>query len=217
MTARLAAAIVLMLGAGTAAGADLGRLFFTPAQRAVLDTARKQNIRSEVGSENEQAAAPVPQNVSVNGVVRRSDGKSTVWINNRAVSAPQTSGINVSPNKHDNHVKLTVPESGRSVDLKVGQSVEIVSGTIEEGYSRRTTPKPAAKAALGAKDNAPAAATVPPSAGLPQVKSEAMPGKRLPRAGIRHVEDQNEGSQAQETEAGAPRAATPSTSRRSLY
>jgi hypothetical protein len=216
MTAGLAAAVVLMLGASAAAGADLGRLFFTPAQRATLDNARMLNIRSEVGSENAQAA-PVPQNVSVNGVVRRSDGKSTVWINNRALSAPQTGGINVSTGKTGDRVKLTVPESGRSVDLKVGQTVEIASGTIEENYARRTAPKPAAKAALGAEDNAPAAATVPPSAGLPQVKSEAVPGKRLPRAGVRDVEDQNERGQPPQTEPGIPRAATPSTSRRSLY
>ena len=148
MTMRLTA-IVLMLCASAAANADFGRLFFTPAQRATLDNARKQNIRIEIGSDNEQAAAPVPQNVSVNGVVRSSDGKSTVWLNNRAVTGKNAGGLNVSINKNDSRVKLSVPESGRSVDLKVGQTVEIVSGTIAEGYSPRSTPKIEAKGPSG--------------------------------------------------------------------
>ncbi len=181
MTARLAAAVVLMLGASTAAGADPGRLFFTPAQRATLDNARKLNIRSEVGSENAQAA-PVPQNVSVNGVVRRSDGKSTVWINNRALSAPQTGGIDVATGKTGDRVKLTVPESGRSVDLKVGQTVEIVSGTIEEGYARRATSKSEIKAATGNENTAPDASKVTPPRTSQPAGSENVAQKRALRA-----------------------------------
>ena len=150
-------AIVLMLCAGSAASAELGRLFFTPAQRATLDNARKQNLAIEIGNDNEQAAppppAPVPQNVSVNGLVRRSDGKSTVWLNNRAVT-DNAGGIDVSTLKNDDRVKLSVPGSGRSVDLKVGQTVEIVSGTIEEAYARRTPPQPAAKTRAGTDNSA---------------------------------------------------------------
>ena len=202
MTARLAAAIVLMLGAGTVAGADLGRMFFTPAQRATLDNARKQNIRIELGSDNEQAV-PVPQNVSVNGVVRRSDGKSTVWLNNRAVTEPHAGGINVSPGKNDSRVRLTVPESGRSVDLKVGQTVEIVSGTIEEGYTRRTTPKP---------ETTPAAKPVATSAETPKPQNVAPQPRRA-----RDLQDQNEPGQPAQTEPGAPAAATPSENRSGPY
>src|SRR5262245_4719478 len=130
-------ALAVMLCASAAASADLGRLFFTPAQRATLDSARKQKVRIEVSSDKEPAAEPVPQNVSVNGIVRRSDGKSTVWLNNRAITEKNAEGLNVSINRNDSRVKLSVPERGRSVDLKVGQTVDIVSGTIEEGYSRR--------------------------------------------------------------------------------
>jgi len=170
MSAPRLAAIILMLCAGPLAAADLGRMFFTPAQRDTLDNARKQNIRVEIGSDNEQAAAPapVPRNVSVNGVVRRSDGKSTVWLNNRAVSEPRAAGINVAPGKTDNRVKLSVPESGRSVDLKVGQTVEIVSGAIQEGYARRATSEPEAKAVSGGENtptNVPK--VTPPAASRP--------------------------------------------------
>ena len=121
--------------------AELARMFYTPAQRATLDNARKQNIRVEIGNESEQqpAAAPVPQNVSVNGIIRRSDGKNTIWLNNRVVNEQNPGGMNAEIGKSDNRVRLSVPESGRSVDLKVGQTVEIVSGTIEESYLRRPT------------------------------------------------------------------------------
>ena len=121
--------------------AELARMFYTPAQRATLDNARKQNIRVEIGNESEQqpAAAPVPQNVSVNGIIRRSDGKNTIWLNNRVVNEQNPSGMNAAIGKSDNRVRLSVPDSGRSVDLKVGQTVEIVSGTIEESYLRRPT------------------------------------------------------------------------------
>ena len=157
MTARLAAAIVLMLGAGTAVGAELGRLFFTPAQRATLEKLRAKNIVTEASSDP-APAPPAPQNVSLDGVVRRSDGKNTVWLNNRAVSGRQAGGIDIATGKTDNRVKLNIPESGRSIDLKVGQTAEIVSGTIAESYARRAAPPkpeaiaaPDAKAAPGAK------------------------------------------------------------------
>ena len=74
--------------AGNTGAAELGRLFFTPAQRALLDNARQQNIRIELGNDGEQQqAAPVPQNVSVTGLVQRSDGRSTVFLDGKPYAA----------------------------------------------------------------------------------------------------------------------------------
>lgn len=188
MTARMAAAIVLILGAGTVAGADLGRMFFTPAQRATLDSARKQNLRTEIGSDNQQAA-PVSQNLSVNGVVRRSDGKSTVWLNNRPVTERQTGGVNVSTTSNDSRVKLTVPERGRSIELKVGQTVEIVSGAIEEGYARRATTKTDGKTGSGGENTTTGVAKVTPPVASPPVKSNVTSERRSTRAGDRDTQD----------------------------
>jgi hypothetical protein len=148
MVARPLALFCLLAIVNAASAAELGRMFFTPAQRATLDNARKQNIRAEFGNENEQqsTAAPVPQNISVNGVIRRSDGKNTIWLNNRVVNEQQQPGsLNAAIGKGDNGVRLNVPESGRNHDLKVGQTVEIVSGTIEESYLRRPAAKPDVK------------------------------------------------------------------------
>ena len=148
----------------------LGRLFFTPAQRASLDVARSQRARTALSTEKtEQEAAPVPQTITYSGVLRRSDGKTTVWINNQPVHDRQSAGAAaiVGRVRPDGSVTLQVPQSGRSVSLKPGQSVELLSGAVEEGYSRkleapRPEPKPAAKPAADAKSAKPA--TPPDSA-----------------------------------------------------
>lgn len=181
----------LMLMAGAASAAELDRMFYTPAQRATLDNARKQNIRAEISSDNEQqtAAAPVPQNVSVNGVIRRSDGKNTIWLNNRVISEQQKSGVNASVGKNDNRVRLSMPESGRGVDLKVGQTVEIVSGTVAESYLRRPAPKPEAKAASAGENTGSDVPKVTPAQTREAVKSEPIAPTRPTRAVDRDVRD----------------------------
>jgi len=131
-----------------------GRLFFTPAQRASLDIARSQRARAALSTEKpEQEAAPVPQTITYSGVLRRSDGKTTVWINNQPVNDQESAGAAaiVGQVRPDGSVTLQVPQSGRSVILKPGQSVELLSGAVEEANSRkleasRTEPKPAADA-----------------------------------------------------------------------
>jgi hypothetical protein len=135
----------------------LGRLFFTPAQRASLDVARSQRARAAVATEkSEVEATPVPQTITYSGVVRRSDGKTTVWINNQPVHDRESAGAAaiVGRVRADGSVTLQVPQSGRSVSLKPGQSVELLTGAVEEGYSRRIEapkpePKPAATAGTG--------------------------------------------------------------------
>jgi hypothetical protein len=132
--------VILILHTSPSGAADFGRLFFTPVQRATLDNARKQNIRAEIGSENKDESEPVPQNISIDGLVKRSDGKSTVWVNNRAVNEQQAGGVGIATRKQDNHVRLTVPESGHIIDLKVGQTVEVITGTVAEGYEKGALP-----------------------------------------------------------------------------
>jgi len=144
----------------------LGRLFFTPAQRASLDVARSQRARAALSTEKteEDTAAPVPQTITYSGVLRRSDGNTTVWINNQPVNDRESAGAAaiVGGVRPDGSVTLQVPQSGRSVILKPGQSVELLSGAVEEANSRkleasRLEPKPAAKPAADARTAKPAA------------------------------------------------------------
>ena len=126
------------------ANAELGRLFFTQAQRNALDMARKQNIRLEIGNEeterqqNGANTAPLPQTVRLNGMIQRSDGNNTVWLNNKPITGQNAAGMSFSTNRNESKVKLQLPDGGRSMDLKVGQTAEINSGTVEESYNRRS-------------------------------------------------------------------------------
>jgi hypothetical protein len=152
------------------AAEPLGRLFFTPAQRAQLDVARKQRARTALATETTEeasTAAPTPQTITYDGVVQRTDGKSTVWINSRPTHEKEAAsgGVIVGRVRADGGVSLQIPQSGRAVELKPGQSVELLSGTIEEKYSRKPAvdePKPAAKP--GAEPKPPATSAAPASA-----------------------------------------------------
>ena len=79
-------AVVLLLGISNpclAAQVDPGRLFFTPAQRAQLEAARAHDVTQSVpGQQTTSASAPAP--LRYDGVVIRSDGKTTRWIDGKA-------------------------------------------------------------------------------------------------------------------------------------
>lgn len=133
---------------------ELGRLFFTPAQRAQLNAARANPNRQPLASpEAAPTAAQGPGGVTYSGVVRRGDGKSTVWINGKPMSEHSRDGeVSVLGVRRDGAVSIAVPQSERSASLRVGQSMDVVSGSIAESYARRETrdnpvPKPAPAAA----------------------------------------------------------------------
>lgn len=86
---------------------ELGRLFFSPAQRAQMDYNFAQNIRP-----NDNVNA-----VMLNGIVQMQGGKRTAWIN----GVPQTVGR--SDEKAPDSMPVTLPGQNRSVKLKVGQRV----------------------------------------------------------------------------------------------
>ncbi|MCW5605442.1 MAG: hypothetical protein KIT18_12945 [Burkholderiales bacterium] len=161
--------IFFIFPATALAAEPTGRLFFTPAQRAQLDVARSDKHRAVF--EQEKQPVPLPETVTYSGVVRRSDGKSTVWINNRAINERELAGSDLPVTgrvRPDGALTLRIPQTDQRVDLKVGQSAEIVSGTIEEPYSRHlpaASPpqtKPAAGGEAGAAQQAPAGGTAKP-------------------------------------------------------
>lgn len=121
-----------------------GRLFFTPAQRAQLDATRLEAIagRSRPAPVAPSVAVPraaPPQVVTLHGVVKRSDGESTVWVNGKAVSRRFADADIRAGSITSDSVGFDIPGSKGRIRLKVGQSVEAMSGTIEEGYRRRRT------------------------------------------------------------------------------
>jgi hypothetical protein len=127
------------------AAETLGRLFFTPEQRVTLDVARSKKTRVTLTTEKPDEAppppTPLPEVVTYRGLVQSSDGKTTVWLNNRAITEKDKAQGVVGKLRPDGKLTVQGSQSGRSVDLKVGQRAELLSGAVEEGYAR--TPAPA--------------------------------------------------------------------------
>jgi len=143
------ALLLLPLAAPAPAAEPIGRLFYTPDQRASLDIARGKRGRTVVATDKtEEAPPPVPTSevVTYGGMVRRSDGKTTVWLNNRAVTgkASPDAGM-IGSIRPDGTVTVQSPQTGRRVELRVGQRAELLSGRIEEGYRQAPASKPEEK------------------------------------------------------------------------
>lgn len=135
--------------ASPASSPSLGRLFYTPAQRATLDEMRRRPQKA-AATEEKAPRPPAPEYVTLNGVVRRSDGTTTVWLNDRQVRGRESQeGLLIAPARRTaapNHVTVRVPETGRIVELKVGQQLEVNSGAVKESYRAPRRPSPMAQA-----------------------------------------------------------------------
>jgi hypothetical protein len=106
----------------------LGRLFTTPEERHRLDVGRGLAAAPPAPPPPAEAAPPpppAPPPVTVNGVVRRSGGQSTVWVNQQDEARP------ISGSNQDPRVTVTLP-SGAQVQIKPGQTVDMATGQVRE-------------------------------------------------------------------------------------
>jgi hypothetical protein len=140
--------LIFLLSNTVLAGDGLGRLFLTPDQRSQLETVRAQRDRRLPATTDTETAPAAriltaPDVVTYNGMVRRNDGASTVWINGKPTNEHgkgiNESDVNVLGLRRDGTVAVAIPQAGRRASLKVGQSLEVTSGAIEESYARRAT------------------------------------------------------------------------------
>ncbi|MDP1605183.1 MAG: hypothetical protein Q8L93_00805 [Rhodocyclaceae bacterium] len=122
-----------------AADPPLGRLFMTPEWRANLERQRQLNIQETRSLEGGA--------MRLDGVVLRSSGKSTVWVNNR----PQTetsrdTGVAVAPapGKHGRATLITGEET--PAQLAVGETINRATretaGGLASGEIRVHRPAP---------------------------------------------------------------------------
>lgn len=103
---------------------DLGRLFYTPAEREQLERERE---RPRVVT----AAPEAPEQLRINGYIART-GKPALPVVNGRVLEPGAalSGMRIS-GRADGRVRIT-PETGPAREARAGQTVDIASGeTIE--------------------------------------------------------------------------------------
>lgn len=87
----LLAAGLLPVAATHAAPSELGRLFYSPAQRAQLEAARQRDTTHPTAPAARDEAPPP---VHYDGIVIRSDGKTTRWVNGKpSLGASGTAGL----------------------------------------------------------------------------------------------------------------------------
>jgi len=131
-------------------GAELGRLFTTPQERAALDKLRRAGPTPVAAPEQlappeqpEQTLKAQPQPITVNGLVRRSDGANTVWVNgvNSLEGEFDSQGFQV-----DTHLirgnRVTVTVSGQPVqqiEMKPGQTFDPAAGRVVDVYGGKET------------------------------------------------------------------------------
>ena len=122
-----------------AAEEELGRLFFTPERRQLLDRQRLMNIQS-------RPEIPEDPTLTINGVVARSSGKRTVWINGVAQNENDVAAeVSATPHRTDparmlvNTGQATAPgvRVGETVNRNTGETADLLGdGTITRNRSR---------------------------------------------------------------------------------
>ncbi|MCR4303060.1 MAG: hypothetical protein NUV63_02375 [Gallionella sp.] len=96
---------------------ELGRLFFTPEQRAQFDRSHAQELRPD---NNDRGR------LILNGIVQRHGGERTIWIN----GAPKLAGK--SDERSPESASIVIPGQSKQTRVKVGQKVIIKPGASEQ-------------------------------------------------------------------------------------
>ncbi len=119
----LCCGVLSLAGGWPAANAEegLGRLFFSAERRQHLDHQRQMNLQTQV-------EIPPDPTLTINGVVTRSSGKRTVWINGVAQSEREMAGgVAVVP----------VRKSPGSVVVEIGELQE-ARASVGDTVNRNT-------------------------------------------------------------------------------
>ncbi len=118
---------------------ELQRLFTTAQERAVLNANREEPPPPPrlptTDSATPSSVAPrpkPPRYITFNGFIKRSQGQTTLWINDSQDLFRQGFSVEL-----DKITEKTVPillSNKRRIDLKPGQSVNTLNGTIKENW-----------------------------------------------------------------------------------
>jgi hypothetical protein len=111
----LAALLNASVGAQTSPPAEeLGKLFLTPEKRHALERQRQLNLREAEGLETDT--------LQLNGVVQRSSGRHSVWLNQRMQSEKDRGmGVRMEP-RSPGAAELRLDDES-STRLRVGESI----------------------------------------------------------------------------------------------
>jgi hypothetical protein len=102
----------------------LGRLFFTPERRQALDQQREMNISEPA---NEDPA------LTLNGIVTRSSGKRTAWINGTAQNEREIfGGITVTPERNNPGKVIVETAEHPASNARIGETVSRTTGETSD-------------------------------------------------------------------------------------
>ena len=109
---------------------ELGKLFTTPVQRQKIDAFRKGK---SIGAVREQVS---PSDVKIQGLVKRSDGKSVVWLNGQnTLNSSHVGGVRASAaNKNIKSDKVRVTINNKTVRLKPGEVWSEETNQVTDTY-----------------------------------------------------------------------------------
>lgn len=108
---------ILSAGAPVDAAEPLGRLFFTPEQRAQLDRRRDNKVR--------EVQVVQGATLSVDGVVRGPSGRSTVWVNGTPqYGDARKSGIAAIVQPGDSGRVTVLAGDEKPASLRVGEKID---------------------------------------------------------------------------------------------
>jgi hypothetical protein len=117
----------LVAAAQPCAGEELGRLFFTPEQRSALDARRKARL-----PDRPAAAVVVSPTMRLDGYVKRSSGRSTVWVNREALDEGGSDAPRLPRGGVDDRVSVPVGETRARVQMKPGETLDRGNGDVRD-------------------------------------------------------------------------------------
>ncbi|MCM8594720.1 hypothetical protein [Accumulibacter sp.] len=127
----LGCAVIVAVAAPVIAGDQgIDRLFFTPERRQQLDRQRELNVP-------DGQPVRVDPTLTIDGVVTRSSGRRTTWINGVAQDERDAfSGVTVSPRPGDpGKVVVRMSDSpaararvGETVNASTGEAIDLLNG-----------------------------------------------------------------------------------------
>lgn len=106
---------------------DLGRLFFTPDQRAALDARRKARV-----PDRPTITTTVSPTTRLDGYVKRQGGRSTVFVNGDAVLEGTADAPVIDPERRGGRVPVTSGEGGQRVELRPGETLDRDTGRVRD-------------------------------------------------------------------------------------
>lgn len=113
---------------------ELGRFFFTPQERQALDA--QHAVTPPAASPSDTGAASAGNlgpSIAVQGVVKRSSGKFTAWVNGTPYDESSAGQLLRAPGKNG-AITITSPETKRPLTLKAGQTVNVGNGAITDVF-----------------------------------------------------------------------------------